>query len=99
MGTKNNPFGQAYCFREASSVFGDIPYLIYPLYDDINRLRSIERGASLDEGTSEQSKDEAKRFMQLANYTDALEFCYDSLSPCWRSQVRSKSKSSLRRKT
>jgi hypothetical protein len=78
MGTKNNPFGQAYCFREASSVFGDIPYLIYPLYDDINRLRSIERGASLDEGTSEQSKDEAKRFMQLANYTDALEFCYDS---------------------
>jgi len=78
MGTKNNPLGQAYCFREASSMFGNIPYLIYPLYDDIKSLRSIEDGASLDDGTTEEKTNEAKRFMQLAVYTDALDFCYDS---------------------
>ena len=78
VGTKNNPMGQAFCFRDASSNFGRIPYLIYPLYDDITRLRSIERGAPLDEGTREEQRDEVKRFMQLTHYTDAMDLCYDS---------------------
>lgn len=77
-GTSNNPLGQAYCFRETESMFGRVPYLIYPLHDDLARLKAIERRAPLGEGTKHDRQKEAERFMKLSNYRDGLEFCYDS---------------------
>jgi hypothetical protein len=72
MGAKNNPLGQAYCFHEIDSMFGHIPYLIYPLYDNVTRLRAIERGAPLDEGTKDERNIESQRFMQLHRWTRSL---------------------------
>jgi hypothetical protein len=49
---------------------------VYPLYDNIERMRDIEEGSS--KGILERPPlDEIKRFLGLDNYQDALEFVLD----------------------
>lgn len=69
-------FGDGYQQLMANGPLGDIPYLVYPLYDDIERMREIERGSSkgiLRAG----SQEDAKRFLNVPDHLDALEFSFD----------------------
>ncbi|MBV9484408.1 hypothetical protein [Bradyrhizobium sp.] len=76
LGATNPIFGDAYQLRLSAGPFGKLLYLIYPLYDDIEKMRAIERGSSI--GILERpSKEELERFGGLRHYRDALEFCYD----------------------
>jgi hypothetical protein len=71
-----NPFVDVYQVRISRGPFGTLPYLIFPLYDDIQRMRLIEQGSS--KGVIEPlPRAEAQRFFGLPNPRDALEFCYD----------------------
>lgn len=76
LGATNPVLGDIYQLRVSTEPFGDLPYLIYPLYDDIGKMREIEQGSS--KGILEGFPiEEAKRFFGLGDYRDALEFCYD----------------------
>jgi hypothetical protein len=76
-GPRSGPFGPMYCFRENYGPLGLVPYLVYPLYDDIDRLKLIERGKYLDNDSTEVQKQEAIRFMQLSSHLDVLDLCYE----------------------
>lgn len=74
---KNNPiFGDGYQQLIASGPLGEIPYLVWPLYDDIERMRQIERGSSRGI-LGAFTRDEAERFLKVEDHLDALEFCFD----------------------
>lgn len=74
---KNNPiFGDGYQQLIASGPLGDIPYLVWPLYDDIERMREIQRGSSRGI-LGAFSREEAERFLKKEDHLDALEFCFD----------------------
>lgn len=76
IGGVNPIFNDVYQVRISSGPYGELPYLVYPLYDDIKKMRAIEHGSS--KGILERpSREEAKRFLGLARHLDALEFCYD----------------------
>ncbi|WP_407148791.1 hypothetical protein [Bradyrhizobium sp. ORS 86] len=76
LGTTSPIFGDVYQLRRSNGPYGELRYLVYPLYDDIEKMRAIERGAS--QGVLEPPSDEEiKRFGSLGHYRDALEFCYD----------------------
>jgi hypothetical protein len=77
-GSQIHPLGPMYCFRECSGPLGFVPYLLYPLYDNIERLKSIERGRITDDDGVDAQREEAIRFMKLSTQTDALELCYDT---------------------
>lgn len=77
LGTNNPLFGDAYKFQPSSGPLGEHAYLTYPLYDNIDRLRAIERGAS--HGLlGRPDADEIKRFLSIDHHLDALEFTFDS---------------------
>jgi hypothetical protein len=76
LGATNPIFGDVYQLQLSSGPFGDLPYLIFPLYDDIEKMRAIERGSST--GVLERPTiEEVERFAGVGHYRDALEFCYD----------------------
>jgi hypothetical protein len=78
IGDTNPIFGDVYQVCISSGPYGELPYLVYPLYDDIEKMRAIEKGAS--KGVLERpSREEAQRFLSLPRHLDALEFCYDCL--------------------
>jgi len=76
LGATNPVVGDVYQLRLSQGVYGKIPYLVYPLYDDVGRMREIERGAS-KAIFENPDKTEAQRFMSLPTHRDALEFCFD----------------------
>jgi hypothetical protein len=76
LGATSPIFGDAYQLCLSSGPFGDLMYVLFPLYDDIEKMRAIERGSS--KGILERpSQEELERFGRLGNYRDALEFCFD----------------------
>ncbi len=76
LGATNPIFGDAYQLRLSAGPLGDLLYVLYPLYDDVEKMRAIERGSSI--GVLERpSQEELERFGRLKHYRDALEFCYD----------------------
>jgi hypothetical protein len=77
LGATNPIFaGDVYQLRLSTGPFGDLPYIVYPLYDDVEKMRSIERGSSI--GILERPPiEEVTRFANLGHYRDGLEFCYD----------------------
>jgi hypothetical protein len=76
LGATNPAVGDIYNLRLSEGVYGSIPYVQYPLYDDISKMEEIERG-SPKAIFDEPDRDEAIRFMSLKEHRDALEFCYD----------------------
>lgn len=76
LGATSPIFGDAYQLCLSSGPFGDLTYVLFPLYDDVEKMRAIERGSS--KGILERpSQEELQRFGGLGHYRDALEFCYD----------------------
>lgn len=76
IGTANPIFADMYRLSLSSGPYGKLPFLVYPLYDDIEQMRAIERGSS--KGALERpSRMEAERFLSIPVHLDALEFCYD----------------------
>jgi hypothetical protein len=76
LGATNPIFGDVYQLRLSTGPFGSLPYVVFPLYDDIEKMREIERGSSA--GVLERpSVEEVTRFGELGEYRDALEFSYD----------------------
>lgn len=76
LGATNPIFGDAYQLRLSAGPFGDLLYVLFPLYDDVEKMRAIERGSS--KGVLERPpQEELERFGRLEHYRDALEFCYD----------------------
>ena len=78
IGPTAGPFGASYCFREHLGPTGPIPYVQFPLYDNIEELIKIEKGKTLSSLKNEH--EEAVRFAQLTSHTDALDLCFESLS-------------------
>jgi len=76
IGATNPIFGDVYQKRNSLGPFGKIPYLVFPLYDNIEAMRELERGSS--KGIFEKAeKAEAERFLKVSEHRDALEFSYD----------------------
>ncbi|MER9490157.1 hypothetical protein NKI50_30140 [Mesorhizobium sp. M0563] len=76
MGTSNPVTADSVLFREETGLFGPILRAVYPLYDDMAKLREIERGTAV--GFSFRSNlDELKRFVELRTHDDALDFGFD----------------------
>ena len=76
LGATNPVVGDVYQLVQSVGPMGTHPYLVYPLYDDIERMRAIEQGSS--KGVLERLPlEEVKRFVGLPAHQDALEFCYD----------------------
>lgn len=76
LGATNPVVGDVYQLVRSTGTIGIHPYLVYPLYDNIERMRAIEQGSS--KGVLERLPlEEIKRFAGLPAYQDALEFCYD----------------------
>lgn len=76
IGATNPVFGDVYQILTSRGPLGEHPYLVYPLYDNLERMREIEEGSS--RGVLEPlPEEEGERFMGLGEYKDALEFCYD----------------------
>jgi hypothetical protein len=76
LGATNRIFGDVYLIRKSNGPLGQLPHIVYPLYDNIQEMRAIEQGSS--KGVLERpSKEEAMRFGGLDEYRDALEFSYD----------------------
>ena len=76
-GPQSGPFGPMYCFRECFGPLGFIPYLVYPLYGNVERLKLIEKGRYLDNDSAEAQKLEAIRFMNVPSHLDVLDLCYE----------------------
>lgn len=77
-GDTNPIFGDVYKVASSKGLWGRLSYLVYPLYDDIEKMRIIEKGSP--KGIIERlPREEAERFLQLPVHLDALEFCYDCL--------------------
>lgn len=76
LGMTNPIFGDGYQKCVADGPFGEIPHLVFPLYDDVEHMREIERGSS--KGILRQvTRAEAERFLSKDIHMDALEFSFD----------------------
>lgn len=76
IGSTNPVLDSVYQIKLSKGPLGEIPYIVFPLYDDVVKLRAIEQGAS--KGTLERpDREEAKEFLKKDNFQDGLEFCYD----------------------
>lgn len=76
IGKTNVITGDGYQIVVADGPFGEIPHLVFPLYDDVEHMREIERGSSkgiLHRPTHAQTT----RFLQKNTHIDALEFSFD----------------------
>jgi hypothetical protein len=80
IGTTNPHLGDMYMLKASRGPYGELPYLEFPLYDDIESMRAIEQGSSrgvLDRLPFEELEREVERFLNLPRHLDALEFSYD----------------------
>ena len=78
LGSNSPIFGDVYAVASANGILGDLRWLVYPLYDDIERLRSIEQGATA--GIIDRpDRAEAERFIGKDDHLDALDFCCECL--------------------
>jgi hypothetical protein len=76
LGANNPVLSDAYKVACSRGHYGALPYLVFPLYDDIGKMRAIEKGSP--KGLFEKpSHEETLRFVKLENHIDALEFSYD----------------------
>jgi hypothetical protein len=76
LGATNPVIGDVYRLFISRGPYGELPYLVFPLYDDIEKMRAIEAGSS--RGIFEPPpRSEAERFLGLPSPSDALDFCYD----------------------
>ncbi len=76
LGSNSPIFGDVYTVGCASGALGTLRWLIYPLYDDMERLRRIEQGDPSGI-ISKVDQAEASRFIGKDHHLDAMEFCYD----------------------
>lgn len=79
LGSNNPLFGDAYQQRVTSGPHGDYHYLVFPLYDDEDRMQAIVDGQPMDR-LAEKTQNEAKRFLSKVDHLDALEFSFDCYS-------------------
>jgi len=79
LGDTNPIFGDVYKIAVSNSPFGCLYRLAYPLYDNIEWLKDIEKKAS-KYLLENPAREEAERYLQLQEHTDALEFCFDSFA-------------------
>ena len=77
LGSSNPVFGDCLTSVTRNGPLGQLTKLVFPLYDDIDRLKQIELGYSSG-SIVPIPHDEATRFMQ-ARHDDALDFAYDCL--------------------
>lgn len=78
LGSNSPVFGDVYSVASANGVLGQLRWLVYPLYDDMERLRGIEQGATA--GILDRvDRAEAERFLGKDEHIDALDFCYECL--------------------
>jgi len=78
LGSNSPIFGDIYTVATCDGSLGQLRWLVYPLYDDIDRLRTIEQGATA--GIIDPlDQNEVERFLSKPEHLDALEFCYDCL--------------------
>lgn len=75
LGSSNPVFGDCLTSVTRNGPLGPLTKLVFPLYDDIARLKQIELGYSSG-NIVPIPHDEAKRFMR-ARHEDALDFAYD----------------------
>lgn len=76
MRTSNPVAGDGTLFKEEAGAFGPILRAVYPLSDDMAKLREIERGTSV--GFSfRRNQGELWRFLSLSRHDDALDFGFD----------------------
>jgi hypothetical protein len=76
MGTCNLITGDSIIFKEETGIFGPILRTVYPLYDDMSKLKEIEKGTA--KGFSfRRDLAELKRFGELRAHDDALDFGFD----------------------
>jgi hypothetical protein len=76
MGTSNPVVRDSIIFKEESGIFGPILRAVYPLYDDMAKLKAIELGTAI--GFSfPRDTDEIKRFLSISCHQDALDFGFD----------------------
>ena len=78
-GSSARPLAEVYCLTFAETALGSIPRVIYPLDDDFERVRSIERGKFAGYQSKAQHTAEAKRFLTSGNYVDALDLVFDCM--------------------
>lgn len=76
MGTTNPILGDSVCFVKESTSFGNIVRMVFPLYDDMAKLKETEletpRGFSF-----KRDEAELRRFTSLDAHNDAMEFGFD----------------------
>lgn len=77
MGTSNPVTHDSVLMKSESGRFGEIYRVIYPLYDDLEELKRIEKGEPAL--TLKDRTKEFHRFAMLEHHIDALEFGYDCL--------------------
>lgn len=76
LGSNNPVLSDVYKLQVSDGPFGQLPFIIYPLYDDFDKMKEIETESP--KGVLEiPSREETIRFASLPNHTDALEFSYD----------------------
>lgn len=76
MGTSNPVVGDSVLFKEEAGIFGRILRAVYPLYDDMAKLKEIERGTGV--GFSfRRDVEEFQRFLSRSVHEDALDFGFD----------------------
>lgn len=76
LGMTNPIFGDGYQKCIANGPFGEVTHIVFPLYDDIEHMREIEKGSS--KGLLRRAtKAEAERFLSKDAHIDALEFSFD----------------------
>ena len=79
LGATNPAFCDAYRLQISRGPFGELPHILFPLYDNMDAMRSVERSSSKGSLWT-LSQNETERFMGLSQYRDALEFCFDCLA-------------------
>ncbi|MER8672971.1 hypothetical protein [Mesorhizobium sp. M0037] len=79
LGTTNPVTGDGIYFRKDSGIFGSIRRVVFPLYDDMQKMREIETGTPA--GFSFRRDDEElRRFMERPRHDDALDFGFLTLA-------------------
>ena len=76
LGATNPVVHDVYQLRESTGPFGGLYYLVYPLYDDMAKMREIEQGSSKGILTP-APRSEVERFFNLPEHLDALDFSFD----------------------
>ncbi|GEM_PF-2634470 len=75
LGTSNPVSGDSLVTKFADGPIGRVSWLVYPLYDDMEKLKEIEFGAS-GSVFEKMEFEEFKRFATLEKHIDAMDFGY-----------------------